>query len=209
MRCIKPLAPSRNETNSSRVNVGADKTWAIRRICAYGWPVQASHPATIKLTHYLVRLESPIALQKGELPNSNVELYEVKTHTRFVGASQGLSFRVVRGVYYRVGAGGEQPVNSQSVDKQDDGALAITNQNVYFVGPLKSMRISLRKLVTVQGYSDGISLTSESANPKPIIFKLDDPWFAGNLILKLALLRDGGSASGRPPDGPPPLPSSA
>jgi hypothetical protein len=52
MRCIKPLAPSRNETNSSRVNVGADKTWAIRRICAYGWPVQASHPATIKLTHY-------------------------------------------------------------------------------------------------------------------------------------------------------------
>src|SRR5450631_2367478 len=45
--------PSRNETNSSRVNVGADKTWAIRRICAYGWPVQASHPAPIKLTHYL------------------------------------------------------------------------------------------------------------------------------------------------------------
>src|SRR5450631_2614867 len=44
--------PSRNETNSSRVNVGADKTWAIRRICAYGWPVQASHPATIKLIHY-------------------------------------------------------------------------------------------------------------------------------------------------------------
>jgi hypothetical protein len=53
MRCIKPLAPSRNETNSSRVNAGADKTWAIARLCAYGWPVQASHPATIKPTHYL------------------------------------------------------------------------------------------------------------------------------------------------------------
>jgi hypothetical protein len=53
MRCIKPLAPSRNETNSSRVNGGADKTWAIPRICAHGWPDQASHPATIKLTHYL------------------------------------------------------------------------------------------------------------------------------------------------------------
>src|ERR1700694_2708459 len=34
MRCIKPLAPSRNETNSSRVNVGAD--WAILGICASG-----------------------------------------------------------------------------------------------------------------------------------------------------------------------------
>jgi hypothetical protein len=34
MRCIKPLAPSRNETNSSRVNVGADG--AILGICADG-----------------------------------------------------------------------------------------------------------------------------------------------------------------------------
>jgi hypothetical protein len=35
MRCIKPLAPSRNETNSSRVN-GGDKLSAIPRICASG-----------------------------------------------------------------------------------------------------------------------------------------------------------------------------
>ena len=34
MRCIKPLAPSRNETNSSRVNGGADG--AILGICSYG-----------------------------------------------------------------------------------------------------------------------------------------------------------------------------
>jgi hypothetical protein len=34
MRCIKPLAPSRNETNSSRVNGGA--VGAILGICSYG-----------------------------------------------------------------------------------------------------------------------------------------------------------------------------
>src|SRR6516165_9231680 len=34
MRCIKPLAPSRNETNSSRVSGGADG--AILAICSYG-----------------------------------------------------------------------------------------------------------------------------------------------------------------------------
>src|SRR5450631_3159634 len=34
MRCIKPLAPSRNETNSSRVTGGADG--AILGICSYG-----------------------------------------------------------------------------------------------------------------------------------------------------------------------------
>src|SRR6266478_6983751 len=51
VRCIKPLALSRNETNSSWVN-GADKSGFIFQICACGAAVQASHPATIKLTHY-------------------------------------------------------------------------------------------------------------------------------------------------------------
>lgn len=51
VRCIKPLAQSRNETNSSWVN-GADKSGFIFQICASGSAVQASHPATIKLTHY-------------------------------------------------------------------------------------------------------------------------------------------------------------
>ena len=46
-----PLAQSRNETNSSWVN-GADKSGFIFQICASGAAVQASHPATIKLTHY-------------------------------------------------------------------------------------------------------------------------------------------------------------
>ena len=41
MRCIKPLAPSRNETNSSWVNGDAAKSGAIVRICAYGGPDQA------------------------------------------------------------------------------------------------------------------------------------------------------------------------
>ena len=51
VRCIKPLAQSRNETNSSWVN-GADKSGFIFQICASGAAVQASHPATIKLTYY-------------------------------------------------------------------------------------------------------------------------------------------------------------
>src|SRR5258705_8246842 len=47
MPCIKPLARSRNETNSSRVNGGA--VGAILGICSYGGPDQAEFVATIKL----------------------------------------------------------------------------------------------------------------------------------------------------------------
>lgn len=40
MRCNRPLAPSRNEANSSRVNGGEDKSAAILQICAHGEPDQ-------------------------------------------------------------------------------------------------------------------------------------------------------------------------
>src|ERR1700692_3697123 len=52
MRCIKPLAPSRNETNSSRVNGGP--VGAISRICSYGGRDQAEFVATIKLVQSAV-----------------------------------------------------------------------------------------------------------------------------------------------------------
>ena len=58
MRCIKPLAPSRNETNSSRVNAGADTSWAILQILRLWRPDSTSYSATIRLTHYRI-LESP------------------------------------------------------------------------------------------------------------------------------------------------------
>jgi hypothetical protein len=52
VRCIKPLAQSRNETNSSWVN-GADKSGFIFQVCASGALLfKPDSSATIKLTHY-------------------------------------------------------------------------------------------------------------------------------------------------------------
>jgi hypothetical protein len=51
VRCIKPLAQSRNETNSSWVN-GADKSGFIFQICASALPFKPDSCATIKLTYY-------------------------------------------------------------------------------------------------------------------------------------------------------------
>jgi hypothetical protein len=45
MRCIKPLAPSRNETNSSRVNVGADGVAILGNMRADGGHDQAGFSA--------------------------------------------------------------------------------------------------------------------------------------------------------------------
>jgi hypothetical protein len=68
MRCIKPLAPSRNETNSSRVNVGADG--AILGICASGGRDQE----TSRIRQPALRIRFP------RWPPS--ELFLAKTHQR-------------------------------------------------------------------------------------------------------------------------------
>jgi len=74
------------------------------------------------------------------------------------------------------------------LERQDIGDFIVTNQHVYFSGPIKSLRIRLKKIVSIQGYSDGIRMVREAANPKPLVIKLDDPWFASNLILRLGAI---------------------
>lgn len=65
VRCTKPFAQARNETNSSRVNGGADKRCAMLRICPYGGPVQASHPATMK--HVISEAPAGLDLAAGRI----------------------------------------------------------------------------------------------------------------------------------------------
>jgi hypothetical protein len=48
-----------------------------------------------------------VNLQKNEVvlwTFENVELHEIQSRTSYVGASHGVSFRIARGVYYRIGA---------------------------------------------------------------------------------------------------------
>lgn len=132
-----------------------------------------------------------INLLRGEVvlwPFNNSELYEFKPQTTYVGGSQGISLRIARGVYYRIGAFKGQRLQTEDLVRQDSGSLIVTNQNVYFSGPRKSLRLHLKKIVSVLGYADGIGIVREAANPRPLIIKLDDPWFASNLILKLGAM---------------------
>ena len=113
----------------------------------------------------------------------NAQLYQLKSHSSYVGSSQGVSIRIARGLYYRVGAFEGHRVQTENLEFQETGELVATDHNVYFSGNKRSLRIPLQKIVSVHGYSDGIGLVREASNPKPLVFVFDDPWFASNLIL--------------------------
>jgi hypothetical protein len=133
----------------------------------------------------------PINFQKEEQiiwAFSSSKYLEDKTRRQFVGGSQGISLRVMKGVYYRVGAFKGHAVESTERVHIDTGWVVITNKNIYFAGSQKSVRIPYTKIVSFEPFSDGIGVMRDAATAKPQIFVTGDGWFTYNLVTNLAKL---------------------
>ncbi len=130
----------------------------------------------------------PINFQKSEQiiwVFQDVEYLQPRTRTTYEGRSSGVSFRVMKGVYYRVGQFKGNPVQTTQIVTVDKGILVATNKNLYFVGGAKSLRVPFNKIVTFQPYSDAIAISRDRVI-KPDIFKTGDGWFTYNLISSVA-----------------------
>ena len=133
----------------------------------------------------------PINFQKGEQvvwAFSGSKYFEDKTRRQFVGGSQGVSVRVMKGVYYRVGAFKGQSVEQTERVHIDTGWVVITTKNIYFAGPKKSIRLPYAKIVSFEPFSDGIGVMRDAATAKAQIFVTGDGWFTYNLVTNLSQL---------------------
>lgn len=131
----------------------------------------------------------PVNLQRGERPVwsfADVGYLEDRQRRQFVGGSQGVSVRIMSGVYYRVGAFKGESVYSTQRHHLGQGMLLVTDQNLYFHNAAKSLRIPYRKIVSFTPYSDGIGVMRDAQTAKPQIFVTKDGWFSYNLITNLA-----------------------
>lgn len=76
------------------------------------------------------------------------------------GASQGFSFRVAKGVRYRVGTTRGHLVNvGTQLQIADTGVLSITNQRAAFLGQRKTVDMPYSKLLGMNMFSDAISFS--------------------------------------------------
>lgn len=133
----------------------------------------------------------PINLQKTEqvvwaFPAS--DYLEDKTKCQYVGGSRGVSVRVMKGVYYRVGAFKGQKIERTERTHIDRGMVVLTNKHVYFAGPAKSLRVPYSKIVSFLPFSDGVGIIRDASNAKPQIFVTGDGWFSYNLVTNLSQL---------------------
>lgn len=133
----------------------------------------------------------PFNFQKGESLVwlfQNVAYYEPRTRTTYSGGYSGVSLRIAKGVYYRVGGFRGNPVVTTQTVHVDTGFLGVTNKHIYFAGNTKSFRVRYDKIVSFTPYSDGIAIQRDASSAKPQIFVTGDGWFTYNLVMNLVHL---------------------
>jgi len=87
----------------------------------------------------------------------DVEYLTETTKTVYQGRSQGVSFRIAKGVYYRVGASRGALVRTSQMKSEGSGSFIITDRGIYFTGA-KTMRIRAAKIVSITPFKDGVSI---------------------------------------------------
>jgi len=131
----------------------------------------------------------PFNFQKSEAlvwVFKNVPYYEWRTRTRYVGGSNGMSFRLAQGVYYRTSSFQSTPITSAETVRIDSGYLGITTKHVYFTGARKGFRVPYKKIMAFTPFKDGFGIVRDAASAKPQVFVTEDGWFAYNLVRNLA-----------------------
>lgn len=127
----------------------------------------------------------PFLFQKSEYVIwvfPNVDLYEPQTRTEFQGRSQGVSFRIAKGVHYRTGSFKGRPVQITELKHQGNGMLALTNKQFYFHGGMKAFKLPYNKLVTMEVFEDGLRMQKDGVRSKPQTFRGADGWFVQNAV---------------------------
>lgn len=87
----------------------------------------------------------------------------VEAHrTKYVGGSQGVSFRIAKGVRYHVGGFSGRPVTTSYEKVQDVGDLYITTERVAFAGSREVTSIAAKKLADVRIDGDHLWFLAEN-----------------------------------------------
>lgn len=117
--------------------------------------------------------------------DGNVNGYERKTGSKYTAGLSGVSLKVCKGVYYRVGASKGYSTPYEYEKDLGNGELIITDKAIYFTGN-NQVKISYSKILSFNPYRNGITITKDGANPKSYTFTGFESWFVINAMQLLA-----------------------
>jgi len=94
---------------------------------------------------------------------------EVVVDRRYEGGSQGVSFRIAKGVNWRVGSTRGRLVSEKGNVPVDEGQFVITDQRLIFNGDIKSFDTNLTKIISVNIHPDGMTYSQSNRTKKRIV----------------------------------------
>ena len=106
-----------------------------------------------------------IILKKDEKPAiviPDVTLKEPRSVRTSTGTYGGPSFRVSKGVSFKLGGGQSRSVSHEEIMDVDTGILTITNKRLVFTGQKKTINYNLNKIISITPYSEGVGIQREN-----------------------------------------------
>jgi hypothetical protein len=102
------------------------------------------------------------------------DLLKEVVQREYQGASHGYSFRVMKGVYYRVGSQrGHMVEVGRSWQPEDSGTLTVTSQRLVFTGIRRSVEMAYAKLLNLNVFTDAVQV-HVSNRQKPTTLRVSD-----------------------------------
>lgn len=161
------------ETIADQLDVSPEwKAWAQQEMRYYA------------LFHYIeqggalpVGTPTNVILQKNEVCHLSIParlLEERVVSRRYVGGSQGVSIRIIKGVTYRAGQQRGHLEQERGIVPVSDGYFNLTSKRLIFSGSAKSVNSSLDKLLDLQLYSDALQF-SVTNRQKPTLIGFNRP----------------------------------
>lgn len=147
------------------------------RVRPYIYVLTIRKEGTLPTVNLQIEGGSPVVLKKGEVVHfaDRCILNELKSVSLgYSGGSHGVSFRIAKGISYRVGAHRGHIVKEDRFVETSRGVLLITNQRLFlhpFVGH-KPLSIPLNKILSYQCFNNGIEVYKEGRE-KGYFFAVD------------------------------------
>ena len=114
---------------------------------------------------FLAPVEAPVMLKQGEqccfsAPAIWAQLKTVKTRVGYSGFST--SFRIAKGLSYRIGTVKPKYNVSEQMKQLSSGTLYITNKRLFLDGDGQSTTITFNRILNVEPVGDGLEVSKSS-----------------------------------------------
>lgn len=127
----------------------------------------------------------PVMLGKNEIPiwgERNVEFFSTKSVREYHSGNRGVSVKIAKGVYYRVGGSSGYSESHQVKTSLGTGFVLATNYNIFFQSNAATRKIGYDKIISFEPFSDGVMLSFEGNHGKPLLIGVKQPGLWANII---------------------------